>query len=414
MSSAKLCESLYFIGGLIPLEREKEIRRLTKSGLQSAANNLQWKFVRGYDLCLGAENVHLLNSEYIGSFPKRYAGISIPRYEFRHSQDAFGDVGPGFVNIPVYKELSRASRLMAEVDKIRVEENRQLYFVGYAATYPIVKTLQYAKKKFPRSVSCLIVPDLPQYMELSKKGAGLLHRIKNVVVSREMKKMDCYVPLTAAMAPYLGTDMTHCAVVEGIADDASQFQYKKAIKGIAGRYILYTGTLQYKYGIGELLSAFKALGDGDLGLVVCGDGEAAEEIAALQDKDPRVRYMGVLPPEEVAALRAGAYILVNPRKNEGEYTKFSFPSKMMEYLASGVPTIAYKLDGMPDDYDGMFIDATDGGLAAAIEHVLAMDSEELLRLASRAKAYVVENKSPARQCGRTLDLLRKEAASIEQ
>ena len=38
---------------------------------------------------------------------------------------------------------------------------------------------------------------------------------------------------------------------------------------------------------------------------------------------------------------------VNPRQNNEEFTKYSFPSKTMEYLASGVPVVAYKLDGIP-------------------------------------------------------------------
>ena len=271
-------ETLYFVGGLFPREREDEIRRLTKSGLQSAANNLQWKFVHGYDLCLGEDNVHLLNSEYIGSFPKRYGRVHIPRYTFRHAKGESSDVGAGFVNLPVLKEFSRASRLKAELRRINREEDERLYFVGYAATYPIVTALKFAKRRFPDSVCCLIVPDLPQYMELGENGAGLLHRIKNHVVSCGMRGMDCYVPLTAAMAPCLGADLSHCAVVEGIADVSGAELARIPNASLPARYILYTGTLQYRYGIGDLLSAFKHIDDGDVGLVICGDGEAVEEI----------------------------------------------------------------------------------------------------------------------------------------
>ena len=287
-------ETLYFVGGLFPREREDEIRRLTKSGLQSAANNLQWKFVHGYDLCLGEDNVHLLNSEYIGSFPKRYGGVLIPRYTFRHAKGESSDVGAGFVNLPVLKEFSRASRLKAELRRINREEDERLYFVGYAATYPIVTALKFAKKLFPDSVCCLIVPDLPQYMELGKNGAGLLRRIKNHVVSCGMRGM----------------------VVEGIADVSGAELARIPNASLPARYILYTGTLQYRYGIGDLLSAFKHIDDGDVGLVICGDGEAVEEIQKMQSEDSRVRYLGVLTTEEVAILRSGATVLVNPRKNE--------------------------------------------------------------------------------------------------
>lgn len=170
MGQSKNREVLFFVGGLFPHEREDEIRKLTKSGLQSAANNLQWKFVKGYDSCLGAENVHIFNSEYIGSFPKRYSGLYIHRYTFQHSKTSNEDVGAGFINLPVLKEFSRAARLCSEIDRIDCDICAQLYFVGYAATYPIVTALHHAKRKFPDSVVALIVPDLPQYMELSRRG----------------------------------------------------------------------------------------------------------------------------------------------------------------------------------------------------------------------------------------------------
>lgn len=414
MKKSKNLETLYFIGGLFPREREDEIRRLTKSGLQSAANNLQWKFVKGYDSCLGTENVHLINSEYVGSFPKRYSGIFVPRYSFRHSEISGEDVGPGFVNLPVLKEFSRAARLCSEIDKVNPRSCEQLYFVGYAATYPIVTALHHAKKKFPNSIVALIVPDLPQYMELGSRGTGFLHRLKNHFVSKGMKGMDCYVPLTAAMAPYLGVDLTKCAVVEGIADEHDASEPEAIVRDLPERYILYTGTLQYRYGLGELISAFKGLDDTGIGLVVCGDGEAANEMTALQSENPMVRYLGVLPSQEIEGLRNGATILVNPRKNEGDYTKFSFPSKMMEFLASGVPTVAYRLDGMPEDYEGLFIDATDGGLKAALNRALAMDPEELHQLSLRAKTYVIDHKGSKDQCARTLELFRKESTYIER
>lgn len=414
MNQNERTETLYFISGLFPRERESEIRRLTKSDLQSAANNLQWKFVKGFDLCLGAKNVHLLNSEYIGSFPKRYKGFAVPHYEFCHSGSAMGDIGTGFINLPIIKEISRSVRLCAEIDRIRFDASEQLYFVGYAATIPIVKALQHAKDRFPNSVTCLIVPDLPQYMELGRKGPGILHKIKNTMVNRKMGLMDCYVPLTAAMVPHLNTELSHCSVVEGIADDSVLTDSQKYIARISGRYILYTGTLQYRYGIGELLSAFEHIKNDDIHLVICGDGEAADEIRCLQAKDSRIHYMGVLSAEEIACLRAGARVLVNPRRNEGEYVKYSFPSKMMEYLASGVPTVAYKLDGMPDDYDGLFIDAAKDGLESAIAYALSLDSDDARRFASNARTFVLKHKSPKNQCDRVLSLLRKEAANIER
>jgi hypothetical protein len=55
-----------------------------------------------------------------------------------------------------------------------------------------------------------------------------------------------------------------------------------------------------------------------------------------------------------------ADVLVNPRRNDAEYTKYSFPSKNVEYLLSGNPVVGYMLDGMGQAYrDFMYIVADD-------------------------------------------------------
>ena len=54
--------------------------------------------------------------------------------------------------------------------------------------------------------------------------------------------------------------------------------------------------------------------------------------------------------DEILELQRNATILVNPRQNNEEFTKYSFPSKNLEYLSSGTPLVAYKLDGIPEEY----------------------------------------------------------------
>lgn len=50
-----------------------------------------------------------------------------------------------------------------------------------------------------------------------------------------------------------------------------------------------------------------------------------------------------------------ADVLVNPRQNDDEYTKYSYPSKNIEYLMTGNAVMAYMLDGIPEIYRSFFI-----------------------------------------------------------
>ena len=60
---------------------------------------------------------------------------------------------------------------------------------------------------------------------------------------------------------------------------------------------------------------------------------------------------GQLPKKEVKKFEDEATVLINPRKDNQEYVKYSFPSKNLEYLSTGNKTLCYKLSGIPNDYD---------------------------------------------------------------
>src|SRR5690606_28854588 len=97
--------------------------------------------------------------------------------------------------------------------------------------------------------------------------------------------------------------------------------------------ILYTGTLAKRYGIVHLLEAFALIKDQDYRLWICGDGDARDEVNEKVRMDPRITYFSQISRERVLKFQKKATVLVNPRKSEGEFTKYSFPSKTMEYLA---------------------------------------------------------------------------------
>lgn len=105
-----------------------------------------------------------------------------------------------------------------------------------------------------------------------------------------------------------------------------------------------------KFGVKDLLDAFESIENSSLRLLLCGSGDLNKYICELSKKDKRIIYKGQVTPEESLSWVKAADLLVNPRKDEGEYTKYSFPSKNIEYLLSGNPVLAYKLAGMSDNY----------------------------------------------------------------
>ena len=118
-------------------------------------------------------------------------------------------------------------------------------------------------------------------------------------------------------------------------------------------------------------------------------------------KDSRIQYMGVAPNAEVVAAELDASLLVNPRPTHEEFTKYSFPSKNIEYMASGTPLLTTKLPGMPKEYYPSV-----EGYAKALESVLAQSDEELYVFGEKAKDFVLEKKNSFEQAKRVIELIK--------
>ena len=101
-------------------------------------------------------------------------------------------------------------------------------------------------------------------------------------------------------------------------------------------------------------------------------------------------------------------LLINPRSSAGEFTKYSFPSKTMEYMLSGKPVIMYKLDGIPNEYDE-YLYYVEGNSAEdmknSIVDLLEADKFDVFKRAEKSANFVLENKKPSIQAKKILDLI---------
>ena len=270
--------------------------------------------------------------------------------------------------------------------------------------------IKYAKKINPDVKSCVIVADLPEYIDLSS-NIGFARKIYGSITLRRTKRLykyiDSYVLLTERMAEKLNIDKPY-TVVEGIATDTFENICEEKNDGI--KTIFYAGTLHKKFGVLNLMDAFDKIKDESYRLIICGTGDSEEIIRNQAEKDDRITFYSILPREQVLKIMQQATVVVNPRQNNEEFTKYSFPSKNLEALSSGVPFVAYKLDGIPDDYDEhIFYVEGDSpeDLEKKLMEVCEMPEEERCAKAERARQFVFENKNAVVQTRKILDLISK-------
>ena len=134
----------------------------------------------------------------------------------------------------------------------------------------------------------------------------------------------------------------------------------------------------------------------DLRLYIYGAGEMEAEMSDYMKMDSRIIYHGVVLNRIVVDQEIKSTLLINPRLSKEEFSRFSFPSKNMEYMVSGTPVLTTVLPGMPKDYHDYiykFNDETSVGMGKTLESILNKSKEELHDFGLKSKKFVLENKN---------------------
>ena len=217
---------------------------------------------------------------------------------------------------------------------------------------------------------------------------------------------DGYVLLTESMNSILNIHNKPYVVVEGFCDISMKDNPCEFSSKMTQDVVLYAGGLNVKYGLGNLVDAVSKMNNVELWLYGVGD-----ITSQLEKKCPaNVKFMGPRSNAEVVEAETLATLLINPRPTDSEYTRYSFPSKTLEYMVSGTYTLSTKLGGIPDEYFnycGCIEDESAEGIRDAINESLQLYREELYAKGLAARQFVLENKNNVMQTARVVELMRR-------
>ena len=387
-----------FLGGVFPDEIYDLINQNSINNMQNAANSLQWKIIKGLD-DINESSTKIFTYPFIGSYPKRYKKLFISELEFSHDSRS-KDISMGYCNFSVYKQIRAFFIIKRYLKKwLLSNDGRKKILFVYSPQKYFMRIIDYIRGKHSEVLTCLIVPDLPEYT-LMDRNNFLIRAVKKNHMKALLNcvhKTDWVVCLTKQMAERL--NVTRYSIVEGIAN--TEVKYCPIIKK---SYIAYTGSLTKKYGIMELIKSFAACRI-ECELWICGDGECKEDILKICHQNEKIKYLGRLSKQAVENIQKDATILVNPRRNDSDYTAYSFPSKTMEYLIAGRPVICYKLDGIPREYDDylIYVDKEyNDDLVKALENTYSMTIDKLNSIGEKNSLFVSKYKNPKEQMNRVL------------
>ena len=390
-------QKLIYLGLLFSESSLDEAYKFSKKGVQMATHTFQENLIDGF-LQHKEIDLRVINVPPVGSFPLNY------RIPFIKNEKWGKNKQVGFLNLPIIKRFLQEKKIYKLVEKIIKEENGRVDLLFYSLYDPFLKVAKRIKKKYPFvSISMIQTDavqgrdDMEKYMTPKRKREGdrLVEMAKCcdgfVLLAKDLKE-----PLEIGERPY--------TIVECIANENLEpSEQKENEKNIC----LYTGSIASAFNIRDLANAFNFLDNAELW--ICGAGEESGYLQELSKTNSNIKYFGFLSKEQVVDLQNQCDFLVNPRRPMGNYTKFSFPSKTVEYMMTGKPVVMYKLESIPDEYDeylNYLTEAKPLGIAKELESLFALDYSELAQKAMRSRQFVLENKNGKVQTGKILDLIK--------
>lgn len=223
---------------------------------------------------------------------------------------------------------------------------------------------------------------------------------------------DGYVVLTEAMNKRINKDNKPSIVIEGQVDYNSKVILCKRKRN--PYHCVYSGSINRIHGIEYLVKGFIEAKMSNVELDIYGDGDYAEELKKICKIHNNINYYGTVLNAEVVIRQKEAMLLINPRPTKQEFVKYSFPSKNMEYMASGTPLLTTDLPGMPREYlPYVFLiqEETPEGIAKNLIEIFSMPEDYLNRFGKEAQNFVMNNKSGKAQANKIYKLMNSICSS---
>ncbi|MBP6182584.1 glycosyltransferase [Flavobacterium sp.] len=258
-------------------------------------------------------------------------------------------------------------------------------------------------------IKCIaIVTDLPIYMGEDILVDSFKMRLYKKLASYFILKYDGYILLTEQMNEIVNVNNKPFLVMEGLVDYNINKTSNKTNNFKREFKIIYAGSIHRKYGILNLINAFIKLKNKEINLHIYGNGDLEKEVEYISKNNPNIKYFGTIANELLINELKNAYLLINPRPISGEYTKYSFPSKNIEYMSSGTPLVTTNLPGIPKEYYP-YIYILEGDKEIDIFNMLYklinLPISEIEEFGKKSKKFVQDHKSNKYQTERVLKLL---------
>ena len=139
-----------------------------------------------------------------------------------------------------------------------------------------------------------------------------------------------YITLTPGLNELFNKSNRANMSFEGILDTKAVAKNKNHY----GQYIFYNGSLEERFGVYELIKAFKELDNPNINLYISGYHGNKEHLSKVINGSHNIINMGMLQSDDVISLANQSLVNINPCPYSEDYDRYLIPDSLVDYLSA--------------------------------------------------------------------------------
>lgn len=380
--------SILFLGTLVPDIKEFHNPAFVRSG-----NMVQEGIVEGFY----RQNIktRVISSQAIPTYPL-YKKIFFKKKRIKNYKDIDLTIMPKF-NILFLRELFTDIYVFFSIllwaYKNRNFKRTILVYNIYSPSIP----LTYFVGKITKSKVVSIIYDIGMPPKTLKLGfiRRSIYYVFEFLAKLFIPQLDGRIVITEAIAEKYAPNMHYLLLDGGISNNIVNRLFPLELKDDQSDTVfLCSGSLWTGNGVDLLLDTLKINPNPNIKVYFAGRGDREDIIKMAEKQDSRIVYKGMLDLDELFELYRKSDILLNLRVIPNEEGKYWFPSKFLEYLAIGKPTISTSAVHIQKEYGHLCIileNISPQSLSDLINEVIKMPIEEKFKIGKMARRFALEN-----------------------
>jgi len=358
-----------------------------KAGYSIAANKMQLNILEQFSLYKNLK-VDALTIYPIAPFPRNVIYSKSKKLKLT---DKVTSHSIGFINLPIIKQIIQGLTIYFYARKY-IKKNPDSILLTYNSSMQIGIPARILKKIYKKYVILLADPPI-DYVTNRKKLYGYVMKVYNKLALIGINSCDMFVVINKKLIDSYSLKGRSILIEGGINPNDFNLTVTKSYEE---KIIIYSGALTFYSGILNLIHAMNYLVDEKIKLYIYGRGNLEKRVSDYAHASDKVYFKGNLSNDKILEIQQRAWLLVNPRVVNDPISQLTFPSKILEYMMSGVPVLTTRLNGFTSEYSDklFFSDGDDvSSIANAINNLTFLNEKDLNEKALMARKFVLENKN---------------------